>query len=343
MVFTDHRVSFYCKTMYCMEGFEKVVPPEADNVQTRPTPTLFDELWVSGDYEPTPTLFDSWAFGKPYGLPDWDYFCQMVITYTKRQLTNESDALNAFRGVMHDMRQSRPPAYTLSGLPFFAPTGQENGSCLEHLVAYALMWLRTRNYSEFPIDRELQRRSMFPSWAWIGWQGPVHYEKSKTLGIMRYCYVRQLQLQSCTGEVIELSALWESASAQTIQRALDIVEVVCFETPTIPGECITRLDYGDETPECWESETFRFFGCKSVSHEPEPGVFNKLIENIRAGKWSCLLLCCTESKDLTIGNVLVVQWHTDRVTAERIGAFGFDWVDPDSQHDLLEWRSVRLK
>jgi hypothetical protein len=338
MVFTDHQISFHCKTMYCMEGFGKVVPSEYDSVQFEATSKLFDEVEVSSAFDIISPIYDP---SVPRGLSDWDYFCQMVITYTGRQLTNEADALNAFRGVMHDMRRSRPPAYTLSGLPFFAPTGQQNGSCLEDLVAYALMWLRIKEYKDFPIDRGLQRRSMFPSWTWIGWQGQVRYARSKYLGTMRRCYVRQLQLESFTGEVVELSALWESASAETIQCALDIVEVVCFAVPTIPSESITGSDYGDETPECWESELFRIFGSKPVSDEPDAD-FYKLMENVRTGKWSCLLLSCTKNKDLTIGNVLVVQWHADKVKAERIGAFGFEWVDPDAQHDLLQWRSVRL-
>jgi hypothetical protein len=342
MVFTDHRASFYCSTMSCMEGFGKLSPPATKGPKSElSSVSTLSDSWVHVEHGPNYTLFDSWGYGKPYRLQDWDYFCQMIHIYTKRHLTNEADALNAFRGVMHDMRRRRPPAFALSGLPFFAPSGQNEGQALEKLLSCALMWLRTKNIN-WPIDQELKRRSIFPSWAWIGWQGPVHYERSAFLGTIRRCYIRQLKLQSCAGEVIELSALWEAASPRTIQRALDTIDVLAFVAPTIPAEHITRADFGKKADEHWESETFRFFGCKLASTEPEPAVFSKLIENVSAGKWSCLLLCCTEGEDWTTGYVLVVQWHPDQVTAERIGAFGFLGVDPDSQEALLEWRPVKL-
>jgi hypothetical protein len=342
MVFTDHRVSFYCSTMSCMEGFGKVSPPLDKSIQSgHPSTPILSDSCVCVEQEPTCTLFDSWAYGKPYHLQDWDYFCHMVHIYTKRHLTNEADALNAFRGVLHNMRRLRPPAFTLSGLPFFARTGQAKGPALEELLSYALMWLRTKNYV-WPMDQELKRRSMFPSWAWIGWQGPVHYERSTFLGTIRRCYIRQLQLRSCAGEVVELSTLWEAASPEPIQRALDTIGVLDFTALTIPAEHITRVDYSNKAQEYWESETFRFFGCRLASTVPEPAVFSKLNENVSAGRWSCLLLCCTKGEDWTTGHVLVVQWHADQVTAERIGAFGFHWVDPESKGDLLEWRPVKL-
>jgi hypothetical protein len=73
----------------------------------QPSPPTLSDSWVYVEQEPTYTLFDSWAYGKPYRLQDCDYLCHMVHIYTKRHLTNEADALNAFRGVLHNMRRLR--------------------------------------------------------------------------------------------------------------------------------------------------------------------------------------------------------------------------------------------
>ncbi|KAF2461956.1 heterokaryon incompatibility protein-domain-containing protein [Lineolata rhizophorae] len=80
------------------------------------------------------------------------HFQDSVEEYTKRQLTHEYDALNAFAGVSNHLQ-------TIAG--FSAIFGIPK----QHL-GFNLLW-----------DERgpLKRRREFPSWSWAGWIGPVRF------------------------------------------------------------------------------------------------------------------------------------------------------------------------
>ncbi|KAH7324289.1 heterokaryon incompatibility protein-domain-containing protein [Stachybotrys elegans] len=123
--------------------------------------------------------------------------CQLQIRqYTKRQLTDPKDELNAFSGIARFYARSTARIASLAGVPVPFPIAmlphiEKEG--IDHL-AYALAWThrvhtfcepelaclypkmqyRLRAMPWEPYENPLpQRRRGFPSWSWAGWFGEV--------------------------------------------------------------------------------------------------------------------------------------------------------------------------
>ena len=95
--------------------------------------------------------------------PIWRSYQKAVAEYTKRFLSDHSDALNAFRGIA-DLLQAAFKGDFLYGLP-------------ETELDIALLWqpaslIRRRVHPE-------THRPLFPSWSWAGWIGEVKYSWTK--------------------------------------------------------------------------------------------------------------------------------------------------------------------
>ncbi|KAI0130147.1 heterokaryon incompatibility protein-domain-containing protein [Xylariales sp. AK1849] len=83
------------------------------------------------------------------------YYRKLLDSYTSRQMTNEGDSLNAYLGVLENLRKYLLPEGFVCGLP---------------LVGFpqALRWYHPRWVKP-------RRRPNFPSWSWAGWEGQVLY------------------------------------------------------------------------------------------------------------------------------------------------------------------------
>lgn len=87
---------------------------------------------------------------------EWDFknFDALVSVFSGRELTHQSDALNACRGSLNRISMSAGVEFCF-GLPVH--------DCLR-----ALVWM--------PHHRNvITRHSGFPSWSWTGWQGRIEY------------------------------------------------------------------------------------------------------------------------------------------------------------------------
>jgi hypothetical protein len=127
--------------------------------------------------------------------------CQLQVRqYTKRQLTDPRDILNAFSGPARFYARSSARIVSLAGVPVpfpiaMLPNIEKEG--VDHL-AYALAWThrvhtfcepelaclypkiqyRLRAMPWEPYENPLpQRRRGFPSWSWAGWFGEVSIRK----------------------------------------------------------------------------------------------------------------------------------------------------------------------
>ncbi|WDK19759.1 hypothetical protein CGRA01v4_11046 [Colletotrichum graminicola] len=87
----------------------------------------------------------------------WDLYRLAVDDYTKRKLSWESDAVDAFGGVEHIVRQGTNTKFWY-GLPSFA-------------FEQPLMW----NPGEVLERRSLNGKPLSPSWSWAAWRGHVSY------------------------------------------------------------------------------------------------------------------------------------------------------------------------
>ncbi len=95
--------------------------------------------------------------------PVWRSYQKAVSEYTRRFLSDDSDAVNAFQGIA-DLLQAAFKGDFLCGLP-------------ETELDIALLWqpaslIRRRVHLE-------TQRPLFPSWSWTGWIGEVKYSWTK--------------------------------------------------------------------------------------------------------------------------------------------------------------------
>ncbi|KAL9045709.1 MAG: hypothetical protein Q9214_001292 [Letrouitia sp. 1 TL-2023] len=92
--------------------------------------------------------------------PIWNSYRRAVIEYTKRTISDESDAVNAFQGIARLLQ----PAFKgdfLFGLP-------------ETELDIALLWQST-SLIRRRVNPET-KKPLFPSWSWVGWAGKVIYQ-----------------------------------------------------------------------------------------------------------------------------------------------------------------------
>ena len=92
--------------------------------------------------------------------PIWNSYRRAVVKYTKRTMSDESDAVNAFQGIASLLQ----PAFKgdfLFGLP-------------ETELDIALLWQPTSLICR-RVNPET-KEPLFPSWSWAGWIGEVAYQ-----------------------------------------------------------------------------------------------------------------------------------------------------------------------
>ncbi|MCJ1399500.1 hypothetical protein MMC11_002702 [Xylographa trunciseda] len=155
IVFTHGQIIWHCRKMICRED----MTVEDSNIPYTPLQWLslkprylgVDTArdWIDGSIETTrhgaTQLVRSATFAE---------YSKAVKQYTHRQMSYQSDILNASAGLMHIFSLCFR-CRILFGLP-------------QGLLDVALLWRPTQR---------LTRRTGFPSWSWSGWVGQVTYEK----------------------------------------------------------------------------------------------------------------------------------------------------------------------
>ncbi|KAB5578138.1 hypothetical protein GE09DRAFT_1280566 [Coniochaeta sp. 2T2.1] len=99
---------------------------------------------------------DTTTFGtenSPFISGNLIMFSGILASYTVRKMTNESDSINAFLGMLAVLKRRLFPSGFVHGLPLYRHPE-------------SLAWFHDRN--SVP-----KRRPAFPSWSWAGWEGQV--------------------------------------------------------------------------------------------------------------------------------------------------------------------------
>ncbi|KAH8658215.1 heterokaryon incompatibility protein-domain-containing protein [Xylariales sp. PMI_506] len=194
--------------------------------------------------------------------------CQYQIRqYTKRELTDRNDILNAFAGIADFYARTTARIISLAGLPVpfpiaFLPNVEREGR--DHLV-YALAWThRVNNFTGLkpirtasqkrrdrpadpwtPYDNpDPQRRPGFPSWSWAGWFGEIAQRDD-----LPYCYTSYLQEGSVTiqcrdsEKVEEYSRLQSSARYKTCHiRKLLAADMINFSAHVVDPQRLAHWE-----------------------------------------------------------------------------------------------------
>ena len=175
LVFTDDQIFFECKGMSCSES------------HSIPLALLHGKKLENGCRSSIPRGVWSPYPGRKQG-DDMFKFWDQVYLFTARELSYETDSLNAFMGVANYYKNGQgsqsSPFYTHLGLPL---GDTEQPSSYGRQFVISLLW-RHMGDQVFP-----KRRRAFPSFSWAGWEGVVYrpfgnaytYEFKTTAHIVR--------------------------------------------------------------------------------------------------------------------------------------------------------------
>jgi hypothetical protein len=133
LVFTNNTMYWECRSATWYEN----IRGEADSTSSQLSTNPASSGWPSYALKINP-----W--------PDLDQYFGLVGGYNARDLTFESDALNAFAAIITAMSKSFPGGFHF-GIPMF-------------LFDIGMLWSTSSS---------LKRRSGFPSWSWLGWTGEI--------------------------------------------------------------------------------------------------------------------------------------------------------------------------
>ncbi|ETI22359.1 hypothetical protein G647_06433 [Cladophialophora carrionii CBS 160.54] len=150
LVFTDDKVYFFCRQMLCIETLSLPF----HNPQDRP---LTSRVNASTD-------FYKWLTTRrlPSGNPEQIY--DILTEYSTKDMTYESDGLNAIVGVLRAFSNSdgKVEFNSYAGLPLL-------GRPTRKAFLSALLWS-----THTPKKR---RSGGLPSWSWVGWTGSFRRDR----------------------------------------------------------------------------------------------------------------------------------------------------------------------
>ncbi|KAK8098130.1 uncharacterized protein PG998_013616 [Apiospora kogelbergensis] len=153
LIFTDQQVSFLCNVAHHAETIQKakIVAVAEMNESTYAFRHMMPCLNPNMHMDPVATK-------------QWNELKQeQLVNYTRRDLTHESDSLNAILGLFRTLQ----------------PSG------IQHLHGVPIRRTRKGDYPwlQFPLAWHHEadgatRREQFPSWSWSGWEGGIRMDES---------------------------------------------------------------------------------------------------------------------------------------------------------------------
>jgi hypothetical protein len=285
LMFTDYQMSFHCAGDSWVEGLGEYLT-QAEMIRFGQTPAI---LSLPGKHV---------THSSPV---DFKSYSDLVALYSRPQLTFERDTLNAFRGIMHDMRRLHSTAFNLCGLPFLVGPEEDTCEYWSSRLTNALYW------SSCSHPATQKRRSMFPSWTWAGWHGHAKFPGpiSDHVPLDLEPIIQGMRFGNQAGDTFDPRILFKQISHDKFQQTLDDVTEIYFDAPNIAARGLPA-DEHDYTSSIFSNDT------SWVSLE-----YSDLIESKRDDPWSFLLMAVAH--DGPFVHAMAVQWKEDGVSAERIG------------------------
>jgi hypothetical protein len=153
LVFTDNQFYFQCCAMHCPESISFTL----------------ESLHISNGQR-FPEKLDIWkAFPNREVGNDLLSPRDRIEEFAKRELTFDSDALNAFQGIIKEFKGLNRLVHFLSGIPLIPSeyfVRSEIGKAREAAQpTFGLTW-GYRRWNQ----RKIHRRYAFPSWSWLDWK-----------------------------------------------------------------------------------------------------------------------------------------------------------------------------
>jgi hypothetical protein len=289
-MFTDYQMTFHCAGDSWAEGLGEYLT----------------QLERRG-YEQTPAVLSLPGKHVTHSSPvNFKSYSDLVALYSGRELTFERDTLNAFRGIMHDMRRLRSTAFNLCGLPFLVTPGDDTCETWSHILITALYW------STYGIHTRKKRRSIFPSWTWAGWHGHAKFPGSTSdhVPLDLEPIIQGMRFGNQAGDTFDPRILFKQISHDKFQQTLDDVTEIHFDALNISAGGLPADEY-DYT------SSFFFEGAARSMDGRDYFEFIELREKVQDDTWSYLLMAVAFDGRSVLA--MAVQWKEDSGFAERIG------------------------
>lgn len=149
LFFTEHQLYFACNQLQCCESIDETFLNRQDSTGNNPL----------NEAERTTVITNPFVQGRmPTSLSrTMALYVQLIMDYTCRHMTLQTDALAALTGLFQRFQQNKFLRAFLYGLP------------VDQFRA-GLMWVHCERGTDFTPHR----RNAFPSWSWLEWQGQIH-------------------------------------------------------------------------------------------------------------------------------------------------------------------------
>ncbi|KAM6524246.1 hypothetical protein FSOLCH5_004848 [Fusarium solani] len=189
LVFTKEQIYWECRGMAVNETIRLPLPALHAPAETGRS-WLFADYMLSGifrgDMHATPELqFGFRSEEDDDGRSQIKALDGHIRSFTARNLTNPSDSLNAFLGISARYSKNADNGLSLLlGIPIWAGAFADGQPGLQHSFAMSVSaWFHTGSPVEPGSELYVSgcpRRSQFPSWTWIGWQGRADFNGDNT-------------------------------------------------------------------------------------------------------------------------------------------------------------------
>ncbi|KAK7892225.1 hypothetical protein LTR67_007321 [Exophiala xenobiotica] len=148
LIFTEEKIYFLCRSMLCIETLS--LPFQDPNQRPHASRTA------------SSTDFYNWLTTSGSASKGPDQIHDILTAYANKEMSFESDGLNAIVGVLRAFSQRNPGNFhSYGGLPII-------GYPSSKAFLSALLWS-----DHIP---ERRRAGDFPSWSWVGWTGDFRYD-----------------------------------------------------------------------------------------------------------------------------------------------------------------------
>ncbi|KAJ8130616.1 hypothetical protein O1611_g3011 [Lasiodiplodia mahajangana] len=272
LVFTKGQAYFECNAMTCREDLH----------------TDLDSLHVEEKTQ-VKDVFRAGMFGRKrlFGQMDpralsvyqlWTHYCACVEDYSRRELTYNTDVLNAFQGIINRFKsQEAKGLKEVLGLSY-AMEELDTQSKYLHL---SLCW-----YHNGP--NKAERRPQFPSWTWAGWSGEVSFTPYSSLFFDTD--LQNLAFEDQFGTRLELCQIGRQNPPPK-----PAILFLCLEARTIPTNWFTYGWYPEPKvlripTEMRTGESWKVSGYDADLYLSERDISNiKLADELKEGRtWRCI-------------------------------------------------------
>lgn len=383
LIFTEHQSYFECDQASWMEalgGLELLNDKDSDEPQSSSGRIGRNLIaWcLSDSNNPEPDGSED----ERKVITRIEQFSTMVQYYSERNLTFDTDSLNAFAGISRYFQNSTPPLVHILGIPFMSSSMSTDGhGSTEKLLFYFLCWVHYRHSTSTP-----RRRQNFPSWTWAGWAGRVGWMAATPLTFGRYYLEQKMRFIrfEVDGHLIpqeEYLSIFDPVRCSSTDSDV----VLCFQARVVPSSMFswsTYVDIDEENygsnkglttgtndyteeedsdaqsqqasrvqppdPNDWSTWTVGKLRLWDASLPPDcdPGAF---MEHIQEGRWDCLLLGDYEGNGGFCCRrfLLIIEW-LDNGLARRVGCLVvnkhpyLDWDSKFFNDSWLSWKAVRV-